>query len=179
MDTRRKLIYAVAFSVVSFVISAALSLGVGGYVLNVFFDPILNLTLPLIVVMVGIQAINDKMGPLYIGLITAVLFIVFFLPFITIPWIIIAVVVEFLTRKIGYRGLKAVVTYTTITGALEGILSVALAVSLFTYLLPKNVPMPTPTDWAIFSIIMIVESAVMGFISHYLGQYFIKVGIIK
>lgn len=177
METRKKLIYSTAFAVISFAVSAGLALGLAGYLFNVFMDPIINLTLPLMIVIIGIQAINDKNGPLYIGLITAVLFIIMFLPFLTIPWLIIAGIVEVITRKIGYRGLKPVTVYTTITGAIEGILSVYFAI-LFG-LIPKGVPLPSPADWAIYSLIMIVESAVMGVISHYVGQYFIRVGIIK
>lgn len=176
MSLRRATIYAAIFSIASYAIAAGLALSTGLYAINIFADPILNLTVPLIILSVGIQIINRKLGPLLIGLISAALYAVSFLFFIAIPLVLIALIVELLTRLMGYRSLKAVVTYTCIAGGLEGVLSTLLALYMI------RVPAPVVTSiyiWIGMSITMFLESAVMGVIAYFITSYLIKSGVVK
>jgi len=173
---RRGVIYAAVFSVASFGVAAAMSLSLSLYALSVFLDPILTLTIPLIIISVGIQAINQKNGPLLVGIISAVLYAIFSLFFLTVSFLIAGIIVEMVSRILGYRGLKAVMVNTTLAGGLVGVLSVVFG---FLFLgLPKGI-----TDLAIltalFSLVYFTESAVMGVISHYLGKFLLRSGVMK
>lgn len=118
------LIYASIYSVASFGVAAVMSLSLSLYALSVFLDPILTLTIPLIIISVGIQAINKRNGPLLVGLISALLYGLFFLLFLSATFLVVGIVVELVSRKVGYRGFKAVMINTTLAGGLAGVLSV-------------------------------------------------------
>ncbi|AAK40514.1 hypothetical protein SULI_05840 [Saccharolobus solfataricus] len=176
ISIRRAVIYAAVFSIASYAVAAGLALSTGLFAVNIFADPILNLTVPLILLSIGIQVINRKLGPIFIGLISAGLYAVSFLPFIAIPLIIIALIVEGVTRVMGYRSLKAVITYTAIAGGLEGVLSTLLALYMV------KVPAPVITSayiWTGVAVGMFAESALMGLISFYIVSYLIRAGVIK
>ncbi|AOL16176.1 hypothetical protein BFU36_04985 [Sulfolobus sp. A20] len=176
MSIKKASVYAAIFSVASYAVAAAIALSSGLYAVNIFADPILNLTVPLLIISVGIQIINRTYGPLLIGLISAVLYTISFLPFIAIPLLLIAIIVEVITRFMGYRSLKSVIIYTTIAGGLEGILSTLLALYMI------KVPAPVVTAlyiWVGVSIGMFAESALMGFIAYQISSYLIKSGIVK
>jgi len=175
MVARKKVLYASVFSVASFAAAAAIATTFNGYAINAFADPIANLTLPLIILAIGIQIINEKYGPLLIALVSALLYTIAFLPFLSASLLVVGIIVEIVTRKIGYRSLSSVVTYTTIAGTGEGILSTYLAY----FMVKVPVPMPGIADWVIFSVIMAIESAVMGVVSFKVGNYLIKSGVIK
>ncbi|WP_338599752.1 hypothetical protein V6M85_10580 [Sulfolobus tengchongensis] len=176
ISLKRALVYAVVFSIASYAVAAGFSLSTALYAISIFADPLLNLTVPLILLSVGIQVINRKLGPILIGLISAGLYAVSFLPFIAIPLIIISFIVEGITRIMGYRSLKAVVTYTSIAGGLEGVLSTILAL----YMVKVPAPIVTsPYIWTAVSIGMFIESALMGLIAFYIVSYLIKIGVIR
>ncbi len=175
MESRKKVLYAAVFSVASFAAAAAIATTFNGYAINAFADPIANLTLPLIILAVGIQLINDKYGPLMIAVISALLYTIAFLPFLSVSLLVVGAIVELITRKTGYRSLRSVLTFTAIAGAGEGVLSTYLAY----FMVKVPVPMPGLLDWIIFSTIMIVESIIMGGIAFKIGEYIIKSGIIK
>ncbi|BBG23972.1 hypothetical protein [Sulfuracidifex tepidarius] len=175
METRKKVLYASVFSVASFAAAAAIATTFNGYAINAFADPIANLTLPLIILAIGIQIINEKYGPILIALISALLYTIAFLPFLSVSLLAVGIIVEIVTRKIGYRSLSAVITYTTIAGTGEGILSTYLAY----FMVKVPVPMPGLLDWVVFSVIMAIESAAMGAISFKVGNYVIRSGVIK
>ncbi|MUN28098.1 hypothetical protein [Sulfuracidifex metallicus] len=175
MNTKRKVLYSAVFSVASFAAAAAIASTFNGYAINAFADPIANLTLPLIILSVGIQVINDKYGPALIAVISALLYTIFYLPFLTVSLLVVGAIVELVTRKTGYRSISSVTLYTTIAGTGEGILSTYLAY----FMVKVPVPMPPLFDWVVFSIIMVVESILMGIISYKVGSYLVKTGIVK
>lgn len=171
---RRQIIYAAIFSVASYAVAAGLALGTASYALSIFADPIVTLTIPLIIISIGIQAINSKYGPLIILLISAALYGISGLIFLLPALLIAGVVVEGISRIIGYRGFKAVLINTTLAGGLVGTFSVIFGIlfipstaSQFSYLL-----------LAIFSAVYFVESAIMGVISYYIGSFLIRSGIL-
>ncbi|MEL9970461.1 MAG: hypothetical protein QXR57_00605 [Metallosphaera sp.] len=172
---RKSVIYASVFSVASFGVAAAMSLSASLYVLSVFLDPVLTLTIPLIIISIAIQAINQKNGPLLVGLINSILYAVFFLFFLSVTFLVVGIVVEMVSRKIGYRGLSAVVINTTLAGGLAGVLSVLFG---FIFLgIPKIQDLSMLL--VVFSIIYFLESAIMGIISNSLGKFLINSGVIK
>lgn len=173
---RRSVIYAAVFSVASFGVAAAMSLSLSLYALSVFLDPVLTLTVPLVIISIGIQAINQRNGPLLVGVISAVLYALFSLFFLTVSFLVAGIIVEAVSRVVGYRSLKAVVINTTLAGGLVGVLSVIFG---FLFLgLPtgvKDISILT----TIFGLIYFIESAAMGFISHYLGRFLLRSGVMK
>ncbi|MCH1770935.1 MULTISPECIES: hypothetical protein [Metallosphaera] len=172
---RRLLIYSSIFSVASFGVAAVMSLSLSLYALSVFLDPILTLTIPLIIISVGIQLINEKNGPLLVGLISALLYGLFFLLFLSATFLVVGVVVEAVSRKVGYRGFKAVMVNTTLAGGLAGVLSVVFG---FIFLgIPAIHELPLLT--LAFSLLYFGESAIMGVISNNIGKFLIKSGVIK
>ncbi|MEM2663311.1 MAG: hypothetical protein QW665_08635 [Metallosphaera sp.] len=172
---RRLLIYSSIFSVASFGVAAVMSLSLSLYALSVFLDPILTLTIPLIIISVGIQLINEKNGPLLVGLISALLYGLFFLLFLSATFLVVGVVVEAVSRKVGYRGFKAVMVNTTLAGGLAGVLSVVFG---FIFLgIPAIHELPLLT--LAFSLLDFGESAIMGVISNNIGKFLIKSGVIK
>ncbi|MCG3109369.1 hypothetical protein L3N51_01660 [Metallosphaera sp. J1] len=172
---RRLLIYSSIFSVASFGVAAVMSLSLSLYALSVFLDPILTLTIPLIIISVGIQLINQKNGPLLVGLISAILYGVFFLLFLSATFLVVGLVVEVVSRKVGYRGFRAVMINTTLAGGLAGVLSVIFG---FIFLgIPNIHDLPLLT--LVFSLLYFGESAVMGIISNNIGRFLIKSGVIK
>lgn len=172
---RRLLIYSSIFSVASFGVAAVMSLSLSLYALSVFLDPILTLTIPLIIISVGIQLINQKNGPLLVGLISAILCGVFFLLFLSATFLVVGLVVEVVSRKVGYRGFRAVMINTTLAGGLAGVLSVIFG---FIFLgIPNIHDLPLLT--LVFSLLYFGESAVMGIISNNIGRFLIKSGVIK
>ncbi|MCY0851030.1 hypothetical protein [Sulfuracidifex metallicus] len=172
---RRLLIYSSIFSVASFGVAAVMSLSLSLYALSVFLDPILTLTIPLIIISVGIQLINQKNGPLLVGLISALLYGIFFLLFLSATFLVVGLVVEAISRKVGYRGFKAVMINTTLAGGLAGVLSVIFGFILLGIPSVHDLPILTLA----FSLLYFGESAVMGVISNNIGKFLIKSGVIK
>ncbi|EZQ11070.1 MULTISPECIES: hypothetical protein [Acidianus] len=175
--SRRTIIYAVIFSVASYAVAAGLALAFAAYAISVFTDPIVTLTIPLIIISIGVQAINKKNGPLLILLISALLYLVSGLIFLVPTFMIAGIVVELVSRLIGYRSFKAVMINTILAGSLAGIFSVVFGVL---FIPPKALPFSTFVILlSAFSGIYLVESTIMGGISYYLGSYLIKSGVIK
>ncbi|QKQ99952.1 hypothetical protein GWK48_05780 [Metallosphaera tengchongensis] len=175
MDTKL-LIYASIFSVASFGVAAVMSLSLSLYALSVFLDPVLTLTIPLIIISIGIQIMNRKNGPILVGVISSILYGLFGLFFLAATFLVTGVVVELVSRIVGYRGFRAVLINTTLAGGLAGVLSVLFG---FMFLgVPAKI-----NDIAlltlIFSIIYFGESAVMGIISNKLGNFLLKSGVAK
>ncbi len=173
---KRTVIYAAIFSVASFAVAAAMALGFGVYAVSVFgafLDPIVTLTIPLIIISVGIQAINRKYGILLISLISAVLYLI--LPFLSVTFLVAGPIVELVSWSVGYRGFKAVMVNTTLAGGLIGFLSV-----LFGFLF-LGVPHIVNLDMylLIFGAIYFVESSIMGIASYYIGSYLIRSGVLR
>jgi len=168
---KKTLIYAAIFAVASYAVSAALALSIGAYaigILGYFLDPVVTLTVPLIIISVGIQAINKKFGPYLISLISAVLYII--LPFLAITFLVAGPVIEGVSRLVGYRSFRAVMIYTTLAGGLVGILSV-----IFGFILLGFPHIPNLALYLVgFSVLYFVESGIMGLLSYYLGSYLIK-----
>lgn len=173
--SRRQIIYAAIFSVASYAVAAGLALGIGAYAFSIFTDPIVTLTIPLIIVSVGIQAINSRYGPLLILAISAVLYGASGLIFLLPTLIIAGLVVEGVSRIIGYRGFRAVLINTTLAGGLTGFFSVVFGVLM----IPSSLSTFTYTGLAVFSAIYFVESAIMGIISYYIGSFLIRSGILR
>jgi len=173
---RRTIIYGVVFSIASYATAAALALGTAAYAINVFTDPIVTLTIPLIIISIGLQAMNEKYSVLLLALISAVLYIP--IPFMVPTLIIAGVVDELITWFIGYRSFKAVMTNTTVVGTITGVGSVIFGILMLG--MPKTIPFNNLIlAGIIFTVIYLVESAIMGYISYKLGSYLIKSGIIK
>ena len=173
-DDKRKLIYAIVFSVASYAASAGLALGTAAYALNIFTDPMVTLTIPLIIVAIGIQAINAKNGPILILVISALLYAISGLIFLVPTFVVAGLVVEGVSRIVGYRSFKAVMINTTLAGGLAGVFSVVFGV-LF---VPSTASQFALDLMLAFTGIYFVESAVMGVISYYLGNFLIKSGVL-
>ncbi len=173
---RRTAIYAAVFSVASYAIAAAMALGVGAYtvgVLGPFLDPVVTLTVPLILISIGIQAINRKFGILLIALISAVLYVI--VPFLSVTFLVAGPIVELVSWGVGYRSFKAVMVNTTLAGWLIGFLSV-----LFGFLFLGVPHIPHLVEYLLlFAVVYLVESAVMGYISYYIGSYLVKSGVLR
>ncbi|BCU70838.1 SPW repeat protein [Stygiolobus caldivivus] len=175
---RRTAIYGIVFSVASYASAAVLALSVGAYALSSFLDPLVTLTVPLILISIGLQAMNKKFSVIFLTLVNAVLYALTGLLFMVPTLVVAGVIDELVSWVVGYRGLKAVMTNTTIVGGLVGILSVVfgiLMVGLYGTI-PFN---DLLIAYAVFTVIYFVESAVMGLISFKIGDYLIKSGVIK
>ncbi|AWR96377.1 hypothetical protein DFR86_01640 [Acidianus sulfidivorans JP7] len=173
--SRREIIYAAIFSVASYAVAAGLALSFAAYAISVFTDPVVTLTIPLIIASIGIQAINFKYGPLLILGISSVLYGISGLIFLLPTFLVAGVVVELVSRIIGYRGFKAVLINTTLAGGLAGVFSVVFGVLM----VPANLSTFTYYGLLIFTVIYFAESAIMGVISYYIGSFLIKSGILK
>ncbi|BBD73816.1 hypothetical protein HS1genome_2205 [Sulfodiicoccus acidiphilus] len=175
-ETRRLIVYGTVFSVASFGVAAAMSLSAGLFAVSgpvgVFLDPVLNLTIPLLLVSIGFQVINARGGPIVMGLVSAALFAVAFLPFLSITNLVVGTAVEGSSRVLGYRGRRAVVINTALAGGLEGILSVVLGALFIGYVLQPDLAL-------LFTAVYFVESTVVGFAGSSLGSYLIKSGVLK
>jgi len=175
---RRTIIYGVVFSIASYATAAVLALGVGAYALSSFTDPIVTLTIPLILISVGLQAMNEKYSVLFLTLVNAVLYAATGLLFMVPTLLVAGVVDEVITWFIGYRSFKAVITNTTVVGTLTGIGSVIFGILMVG--LYGTIPFhDLILAYVVFTVIYLVESVIMGLISYKLGSYLIKSGIIK
>ncbi|BFH72356.1 hypothetical protein SJAV_03000 [Sulfurisphaera javensis] len=175
---RRTIIYGVIFSIASYAAAAVLALGIGAYVLSSFADPIVTLTVPLILISIGLQAMNEKFSVLLLTLINAALYAATGLLFMVPTLIIAGVVDEVITWFVGYRSFRAVLINTTVVGTLAGILSVVFGIIMVKLygVTPFNDLM---LAYIVFTVIYLIESAIMGIISYKLGSYLLKSGIIK
>jgi hypothetical protein len=175
-ETRRLVVYSTVFSIASFGVAAAMSLSAGlfavGGPVGVFLDPVINLTVPLLLISIGFQVINSKGGPLLMGLISAALFAVAFLPFLALTNVVVGLAVEGSSRILGYRGMRAVVVNTALAGGLEGIVSVLLGALFVGYLINATLAL-------IFTVAYFAESSVIGIMSQSLGSYLLKSGVLK
>lgn len=116
--------------------------------------------------------INARGGPIVMGLVSAALFAVAFLPFLSITNLVVGTAVEGSSRVLGYRGRRAVVINTALAGGLEGILSVVLGALFIGYVLQPDLAL-------LFTAVYFVESTVVGFAGSSLGSYLIKSGVLK
>jgi len=175
---RRTIIYGVVFSIASYATAAVLALGVGAYALSSFTDPIVTLTLPLILISVGLQAMNEKYSVLFLTLVNAALYAATGLLFMVPTLVVAGVIDEVITWFIGYRSFKAVIINTTVVGTLTGIGSVIFGILMVG--LYGTIPFhDLILAYIVFTAIYLVESVIMGLISYKLGSYLIKSGIIK
>jgi len=165
------------FSIASYA-TAALALGTAAYAPGSFTDPIVTLTIPLILISIGLQAMNEKYSVLFLALLNAALYAATFLFFMVPTLIITGVVDEMISWFVGYRSFKAVMLNTTVVGTITGIGSVVFGILMVG--LYGAIPFhDLILVYIVFTVIYLVESAVMGFISYKLGSYLIKSGIIK
>ena len=175
---RRTIIYGVVFSIASYGTAAALALGTAAYAFGSFADPIVTLTIPLILTSIGLQAMNEKYSVLFLNLVNAVLYAVTFLFFMVPTLVIAGVVDEIISWFVGYRSFKAVMINTTVIGTITGIGSVIFGILMVG--LYGAIPFhDLILAYIVFTVIYLVESVIMGFISYKLGSYLIKSGIIK
>ncbi|MBB5253557.1 hypothetical protein [Sulfurisphaera ohwakuensis] len=174
----RTVIYGVVFSIASYASAAALALSIGAYAISSFTDPIVTLTIPLILLSIGLQAMNEKFSVLLLTLINAVLYAATGLLFMVPTLVIAGVIDEIITWFVGFRSFKAVMINTTVVGTLVGILSVIFGIMMVGLI--GSIPFKDlALAYLIFTIIYLVESAIMGLISYKLGSYLLKSGIIK
>ncbi|MEJ2769905.1 MULTISPECIES: SPW repeat protein [unclassified Stygiolobus] len=175
---RRTIIYGVVFSIASYASAAVLALSLGAYALSSFLDPIVTLTIPLILISVGLQAMNKKFSVIFLTLFNALLYAVSGLLFMVPTLVIAGIIDEFVSWVVGFRGLRAVLVNTTIVGGLVGILSVVFGILMVG--LYGAIPFhDLVLAYVIFTVIYFVESAIMGLISFKIGDYLIKSGVIK
>jgi len=175
---RRTIIYGIVFSVASYASAAVLALGIGAYALSSFLDPIVTLTLPLVLISVGLQAMNKRFSVLFLTLVNAVLYALTGLFFMVPTLVVAGLVDEAVSWFVGYRGLRAVLINTTLVGGLVGILSVVFGIMMIG--LYGTVPLQSLyLAYLVFTVIYFAESAVMGLIAYKLGSYLISSGIIK
>ena len=173
MDEKVRLwIFAVIFSVASYVVSAGISLGTAAYAASIFLDPLLNLTVPLLILSVGFQAINKRGGAFAIGLISAVLFALTFLFFLMATALVAGTLTEVSTYLLGYRGMKASVLNTAVYGLGEGALSVYIGALFLHYAVPI-------LPFIAFSLVFAALGAFVGYLGQSISSYMIKSGLMK
>jgi hypothetical protein len=90
---RRTIIYGVVFSIASYASAAVLALSIGAYALSSFLDPIVTLTIPLILISVGLQAMNKKFSVIFLTLFNALLYAVSGLLFM-VPTLVLAGIID-------------------------------------------------------------------------------------
>lgn len=175
---RRTIIYGVVFSIASYATAAVLALSVGAYAVSSFTDPIVTLTLPLILISIGVQAMNEKYSVLFLALVNALLYAAIGLLFMVPTFIIAGMVDEVISWFVGYRSFKAVMINTTVVGTLAGFFSTLFGIFMvgIVGIIPFN---DLLLAFIVFTVIYLAESAVMGLVSYKLGSYMIKSGIIK
>jgi hypothetical protein len=173
---RRAVVYAAVFSVASYAVAAGMVLGTSSFALSIFADPFLTLTVPLILISVGIQVVNSRYGPGLIALFSSLLYAATGVLFLLPTFLVAGAVDEAVSRIVGYRGFRAVMVNTTLVGTLVGVLSVIFGILML--------GVPTGTHdlslyMTAFSLGYLGESALMGYLSHLLGSYLIKSGVIR
>jgi len=168
-DRLRLPTYAVAFSLAFYLAAAVLSIGTGAYKLSVFYDPLLNSTLPLLVLSIAFQVIDRRGTALALGVVIAALFAISSMLFLTISELAAGVLTELSAGLVGYRGLKASVINTSTFGLTEGALSVPIG-SLF---LRYDVP---PLAFLAFLPALAVVSACMGLAGEILWSHISRAG---
>lgn len=175
---KRTIIYGVVFSIASYASAAALALGIGAYAFSSFTDPIVTLTIPLILISIGLQAMNEKFSVLLLTLVNAALYAATGLLFMVPTLVIAGIVDEVITWFVGFRGFKAVMINTTLVGTLVGILSVIFGIMMAGII--GTIPFhDLMMAYAVFTVIYLLESGIMGLISYKLGSYLLESGIIK
>lgn len=175
---RRTIIYGVVFSIASYASAAALALSIGAYAFSSFTDPIVTLTIPLILISIGLQAMNERFSVLLLTVINAALYALTGLLFMVPTLIIAGLVDEVITWFIGFRSFKAVMVNTTIVGTLTGILSVIFGIIMIGII--GSIPFhDLMLAYGVFTVIYLVESLIMGLISYKIGSYLIESRIIK
>ncbi|AHC51221.1 hypothetical protein SUSAZ_04000 [Sulfolobus acidocaldarius SUSAZ] len=179
-NDRRAIIYGVVFSIASYVTAAILAVGSSVYALGSFLDPIVTLTVPLILISIGLQAMNKRYSIILLALINSLLYYITSpaLLFMVPTFLVSGVIDEVISWTIGYRGLRAVMINTTVVGGLIGVLSVffgSILIGIY-----GSVPFSSLLlAYVIFGVIYFVESAIMGYISYKIGSYLINSGIMK
>jgi len=160
-------VFAAIFSVASYVVSAGISLGTAAYVASIFLDPLLNLTVPLLILSVGFQAINERWGAFAIGVIMAVLFALIFMFFLTVAELAAGLLTEATAYFLGYRGLKASVINTAVYGVTEGALSVYVGSLFLHYAIPA-------LPFTGFAVAFALIGALMGYLGQSVSSYMLR-----
>ncbi|MGC8601982.1 MAG: hypothetical protein ACP5LS_06180 [Thermoprotei archaeon] len=171
-EATRLWVFAAIFSIASYAVSAGLSLGTAAYAASIFLDPLVNLTLPLLILSVGFQAINKRGGALAIGIITAALFALSFMFFLTITELIAGALTEVSAYFVGYRGLKASTINTAVFGLSEGALSVEIGALFLHYAVPA-LPLVA------FAVAFAALGAFIGYLGESITSYLVRSGIMK